>query len=150
MASGKPIISTVKMGYSPFKKYNIGIEIEDAKPKDIADAIVKIKNLDIKEFELLSSNAMNAAQDFDFKIHTNKLIDIIGLFDFWYEHIKSVPDKKSFKTQSNLFFIIHIMNKNNIKLDKDKINNILSKLVDSRKSAETRYNYILSIIENEK
>jgi hypothetical protein len=83
-------------------------------------------------------------------IDINKLIDIIGLFDFWYEHIKSVPDKKSFKTQSNLFFIIHIMNKNNIKLDKDKINNILSKLVDSRKSAETRYNYILSIIKNEK
>jgi len=77
MASGKPIISTVKMGYSPFKKYNMGIELEDAKAQDIAEAIIKIKNMDKEKYELLSHNALEAAKEFDFKKHTNDLIKII-------------------------------------------------------------------------
>ena len=29
MASGKPIISTVRMGYSPIEKYQCGLSLED-------------------------------------------------------------------------------------------------------------------------
>ena len=75
---------------------------------------------------------------------------VIGLFDLWYDYIKLVPTRESFTTQSNLFFIIHILSNKNIELDNNNINNILSKLTDTRSSAEKRYNHILSIIENEK
>ena len=78
MASGKPIIATVKMGYSPFERYNFGIEIEDAKPQDVADAILKIKRMDKSEYDLLSLNAKKASYNYDFKKHTKELIKIIN------------------------------------------------------------------------
>lgn len=77
MASGKPIISTIKMGYSPFEKYNIGIELENASPQELAEAIINIKKLTKSEYDKLSNNAFKAAQDFDFTLLTTKLIDVI-------------------------------------------------------------------------
>lgn len=78
MASGKPIISTVKMGYSIIDKYNCGIEIEDADGEDLAEAIIKIKNLSEKEYYKLAENARVGATDFDFKKLTSKLISVIN------------------------------------------------------------------------
>jgi len=78
MASGKPIISTVKMGYSILEKYDCGIEIKDASPKELADAILKVKNMPNEEYHKMCVNAKNGAKDFDFKILTEKLINVIN------------------------------------------------------------------------
>ena len=77
MASSKPIISTVKMGYSPFDKYDIGYEIMDATPKDIAEAILRIKSLPKEDYEKLSKNAFQASKNYDFEVHTKTLEEII-------------------------------------------------------------------------
>ena len=77
MASGKPIISTVKMGYSFIKKYNIGLELEENNPKNLADAIVCIKDKNKSEYELLCRNARKASEDFDYKNLSVKLKDVI-------------------------------------------------------------------------
>ena len=50
MASGKPIISTVKMGYSIIEKYQCGIELENASGEELAEAIMSIKALPINEY----------------------------------------------------------------------------------------------------
>lgn len=81
MASGKPIISTAKMGYSILDKYKCGIEIEDASGQDLAEFILHIKNLSKKEYEELGNNGKEGAKDFDFKILTKKLIDVIKSVD---------------------------------------------------------------------
>lgn len=78
MASGKPIISTVKMGYSLIKKYQCGVELESGSPEDLAQAILEIKNMPTEEYELLGENAKKGAEKFDFKILTEKLIDVIN------------------------------------------------------------------------
>ena len=78
MASGKPIISTVKMGYSLIKKYQCGVELESGSPEDLAQAILEIKNMPAEEYELLGENAKKGAENFDFKILTEKLIDVIN------------------------------------------------------------------------
>jgi glycosyltransferase involved in cell wall biosynthesis len=78
MASGKPIISTVKMGYSLIKKYQCGVELESGSPEDLAQAILEIKNMPTEEYELLGENAKKGAENFDFKILTEKLIDVIN------------------------------------------------------------------------
>ena len=78
MASGKPIISTVMMGYSILEKYDCGIEIKDASPKELADAILKVKNMPNEEYHKMCVNAKNGAKDFDFKILTEKLINVIN------------------------------------------------------------------------
>jgi glycosyltransferase involved in cell wall biosynthesis len=77
MASGKPIISTVKMGYSILEKYNCGIELESSTPQELAKAILQIKNMSLDQFELMTQNAKTGAEDFDFKVLTKDLIDVI-------------------------------------------------------------------------
>lgn len=76
-------------------------------------------------------------------------VDIINLFDLWYDFIKENPSKDSFTTQSDLFFIVHILNKRNIELSQERVDSILSKLTDTRSSAEKRYINILNLITNE-
>lgn len=77
MASGKPIISTVKMGYSLINKYNIGLELEENTATNLAEAILTIKNMDKGDYESLCSNAKNAAIDFDYKKLSEKLVKVI-------------------------------------------------------------------------
>lgn len=74
---------------------------------------------------------------------------VINLFDTWYEFIKEKPAKDKFTTQSDLFFIVHILNKKGDKLTQEKVDSILSKLTDTRSSAEKRYTNILNLITNE-
>ncbi|MGI6490869.1 MAG: glycosyltransferase family 4 protein [Pelotomaculum sp.] len=78
MASGKPIISTVKMGYSIINKYKCGLELKNASGEDLANAILKIKNIPEEEYKEIGLNAKTGAKDFDFKILTGKLIEVIN------------------------------------------------------------------------
>lgn len=77
MAAGKPIISTVKMGYDFIEKYNCGISLEENTPQELAKQILNIKNLSPEEYQKYSNNAINGAKDFDFNILTEKLIKVI-------------------------------------------------------------------------
>ena len=78
MASGKPIISTVKMGYSIIDKYECGIELENGTPVELAIAIQNIKNMDREQYNTWGENAKRGVEDFDFIILTNKLIEVIN------------------------------------------------------------------------
>lgn len=78
MASGKPIISTVKMGYSILEKYKCGLELENASAQELADMILEVKNMSEDEYRKMGSNAKRGAEDFDFKVLTEKLINVIN------------------------------------------------------------------------
>lgn len=78
MASGKPIISNVEMGYSIIRKYECGIELKTGDAKDLAQAILAIKDLPEAEYQLMGANGRAGAMDFDFKYLTSKLMEIIG------------------------------------------------------------------------
>lgn len=78
MASGKPIISTVKMGYSILDKYKCGIELENSTPEELADVILEIKSMSKEQYAMLGENAKKGAEDFDFKVLTKKLIEVIN------------------------------------------------------------------------
>ena len=75
LASGNPIICTVKMNYSIINQYNCGLEIEDN--EEIAQEIIRIYKGGAKLHFQLAENAKIAAKDFDFSTHTQKLITII-------------------------------------------------------------------------
>lgn len=70
IASGKPIICNVGMGYSPIRKFNIGIDRSFDTPTEYADAIMSFYNMGQEEYDNLCSNCRKAAEDFD----CNKLI----------------------------------------------------------------------------
>ena len=78
MASGKPVLSTVKMGYSIIEKYQCGVELGDDSAEKLAEEIISIYKLSKTEKERIGDNARRGATDFDFKILTNKLEDVIN------------------------------------------------------------------------
>lgn len=67
MASGKPVISTIKMGYCPLKKYNCGISVEECNAEGLANAIKQIMALPQEEYKKMCDNAKNAAKEFDYE-----------------------------------------------------------------------------------
>lgn len=77
MASGKPVISTVKMGYSIINKYNCGIELDECTPECLAEAIMRFHDMPHAEYSQLGVNAYNGSKDFDFNTLTEKLLTVI-------------------------------------------------------------------------
>ena len=77
MASGKPVISTVKMGYSIIKKYDCGIELEEHTPQALAAAILEILNMPRGQYDKYCQNAKNGARDFDYGKLSEKLVKVI-------------------------------------------------------------------------
>lgn len=77
MASGKPIISTVRMGYSIINKYQCGIELEKDTPQDLAEQIMRFHDMDEEERVRIGKNAQAGAKEFDFSVLSKKLIKVI-------------------------------------------------------------------------
>lgn len=77
MASGKPIISTVKMGYSIINRYACGIELEECTPEYLAKAIVDYFRMDEDKRIEIGKNARKGVADFNFTVLTDKLEKVI-------------------------------------------------------------------------
>jgi glycosyltransferase involved in cell wall biosynthesis len=77
MASGRPIISTVKMGYCPLTKYQCGLSLDNDTPDALAKAVLEIYEMPEKQYDQMSENAKNGAKDFDYAVLTEKLISVM-------------------------------------------------------------------------
>ena len=77
MASGKPIISTVKMGYCILDKYQCGLSLDECTAKALAEQILKIHDMPEEAYAQMAENAKNGAKDFDFPVLTKKLYQVI-------------------------------------------------------------------------
>lgn len=77
MASGKPVVSTVKMGYSIIDKYRCGLELDECTPQALADAILKLYHMPCEQRAAMGRNAQLGAQEFDFDKLTDKLVGVI-------------------------------------------------------------------------
>lgn len=77
MASGKPIISTVKMGYCLLKKYQCGLSLETSTPEELAKEILAVHDMPQAQYEEMGRNARAGAANFDYKALTEKLIAVI-------------------------------------------------------------------------
>lgn len=67
LASGKPICSNVKMGYSIIEKYNCGIEEDILQIDQYVDIIMKYVNMDEEEYQTECFNASVAAKNYEYK-----------------------------------------------------------------------------------
>ena len=76
-ASGKPIISNAECRYDMLKQYNCGITVKGGSAEALAEGILKFYNMPKEEYDTYCQNALKAAQDFDFKILTDKLEKVI-------------------------------------------------------------------------
>lgn len=76
-AAGKPVFYTVRPGYSLAERYHLGRMTEGFEPGDFAAGIQAMAEMSDEERAEMGRNARKAAEDFDFKNLTKKLIEII-------------------------------------------------------------------------
>ena len=76
-ASGKPTLSDCEFGYDLIEKYKCGVVIDRADAKRMAKEIIRIKELNVAQYNMLCINALNAAKDYDFEHLSLKLMNII-------------------------------------------------------------------------
>jgi len=77
LASGKPILSDLLVGYDLLERYDCGVTLKEPTPEVISKEILKIFSLSKEKLDKMESNALEAAEDYDFKKLTEKLISII-------------------------------------------------------------------------
>lgn len=77
MASGKPVISTVHMGYSIINRYNCGVELDEDTPEALAKQIMCFHDMDESIYKAIGFNAAKGARDFDVEVMGNKLMKVI-------------------------------------------------------------------------
>lgn len=77
LASGRPIIANIRMGYDIIEKNQAGIIASTNDANGLAEAIEEMTNIPDFLYSKMCYNARETARQYDFKILTNKLIDII-------------------------------------------------------------------------
>lgn len=77
MASGKPIVSTVTMGYCILEKYECGFSLSTTTPEELARTILKVHDMPQEQYEEMGRNARAGAENFDYTALTAKLVTVI-------------------------------------------------------------------------
>ncbi|MCD8363487.1 MAG: glycosyltransferase family 4 protein [Lachnospiraceae bacterium] len=77
MASGKPLISTVRMGYSILDRYECGLSLDECTPQALAREILRIHDMPEEAYAQMAANAREGAKDFDFPVLTRRLYQVI-------------------------------------------------------------------------
>lgn len=77
LAAGRPIICDFYVKYNPIAQYKAGVTVNTGKVEDIANAIDNFSQNIPERLTLYGKNAREAAKEFDFKVLTGKLIDVI-------------------------------------------------------------------------
>lgn len=84
-SSGKPTLSNIECGYDMLEEYTCGLTVEGGSVEALAEGILNFHKMSKEEYDMYCKNALQAAKDFDFKILTDKLEDIIFELDNTYK-----------------------------------------------------------------
>lgn len=77
LAAGKPIICDFFANYNPVLMCNAGVSVDSADPGEVGREIDRISMLDVKELQAFGHAARKGAEEYDFKILTKKLLEVI-------------------------------------------------------------------------
>lgn len=75
-ASSRPVLSMIKPAYDLVEIKQAGISVEN-KPEIVADAIVKLSQMDQEQYQVYCKNARTTAVEYDYKNLVNTLIEKI-------------------------------------------------------------------------
>lgn len=79
-AARKPVLYTVKPGYSIIEKYHCGMIVDGFSPDRIAEKIDAIATMDKSEIEVMEHNTEEVTKDYNFTVLTEKLIKILNKY----------------------------------------------------------------------
>ncbi len=77
MNAGKPILSNVKVNYDLLERYDCGVCLSEQTPESIADAIMRFYDMPSDEYDAMCSNAVRAAENFDYGVLTDKFEEVL-------------------------------------------------------------------------
>lgn len=77
LAAGRPIFSTIKPAYSAIEANQCGAEVRGTSVREIAEGIQALAALQPEDLDQMGRNARRAAEEYDFKNLTRKLIDVL-------------------------------------------------------------------------
>lgn len=77
LASGKPVVSTVQMGYDILSKYSCGLSAKECTADGIADVVQQFLDMPREEYENYCRNARATAKLFDIPVLADRYHDII-------------------------------------------------------------------------
>ena len=77
LAAGKPIICDFPCDYNPVLMGNAGVSVDSADPEEIAKQIEQFTKMEKTEYDKYCLAAQKTAKEYDFKVLTQKLVDIL-------------------------------------------------------------------------
>jgi len=77
LAAGKPLLIIGDAAYSMIDKYECGFHLRENSPQKFSKSVKQLVGLDSRKYQALCENAREASKKYDFKILTDKLIEII-------------------------------------------------------------------------
>lgn len=78
LAAGKPIICDFPSNFNPVILGKAGVAVESAKPRDVAVKIEEFASMSNEEYGRYCFSARKTAEKYDFRLLTQKLIDVIN------------------------------------------------------------------------
>ena len=83
-------------------------------------------------------------------INLKDLNYLTKLHNTWFDYLEKIDKskRKTFTIQTNLFFILHILQRNELPIDEDFVLELLHSLKNSRSFIYDRYEKITDIITN--
>jgi len=76
-ASGKPVLSTITMGYDLISSRHAGISLDSQSARSIGEALIDFSKMEVETRFEMGRNARELAKEYDFSALTSKLIDVI-------------------------------------------------------------------------
>lgn len=77
LASGRPVISNIKIAYSPINRGHCGAFADTPSSEDYAKAVLKVYEMPPEEYAAMCQNAQKEAENYDFKKLTEMLLPVI-------------------------------------------------------------------------
>lgn len=77
LAAGKPILCDFKCEFNPVLMGSAGVSVDSANPEEIAKQIESLSEMNDERYRLYCDNARKTAEEYDFKILTKKLLQMI-------------------------------------------------------------------------
>jgi glycosyltransferase involved in cell wall biosynthesis len=78
LASGKPILCNVKISYCEIEKHNLGIAKNFETPREYANAILELYNLNIDNYNAMCKRVKEIANKYDYKELSSKLLSVLN------------------------------------------------------------------------
>ena len=77
LAAGKPVLCDFPCRYNPVIQHHAGIDVDHPTPASVASAIMEIANMELVHYQRYCDAARLAAQEYDFKNLSQKLVCIL-------------------------------------------------------------------------